>query len=123
MYQPAVEAGIPADKYWSLSYEEIIVQATANQKVRERDMKEKAIMDYKLAQLNAFSFNDPKKMPGLDEFYGLESETKANETLDGSEVTQQEISAEDRKWMREQANMMQIAAAIKRTNARKQEGG
>lgn len=122
MYPLAVESGIPATDYWSMTFDEIMVQVQANKKVRERDMRDKAIMDYKLAQLNAYSFNDPKKMPGLDEFYGLENE-RTTESLDGSENPQSEVSSEDRKWLKQKADMMQVAAAIKRTNARKQEGG
>ncbi|EOH94847.1 hypothetical protein [Enterococcus pallens] len=122
MYPLAVESGIPATEYWAMTFEEIMVQVQANKKVRERDMRDKAIMDYKLAQLNAYSFNDPKKMPKLDEFYGLEND-QVNESLDGSEKPQSELSAEERKWLKQKADMMQVAAAIKRTNARKREGG
>ncbi|MBO0413230.1 hypothetical protein JZO81_19415 [Enterococcus hulanensis] len=123
MYEPAVEAGIPADKYWSMTLEEIIVQATANKKVREREMKEKAIMDYKLARLNAYSFNDPKNTPAIEKVYDFFEDTQSNENLDGSVANGAQVSAEDKKWMAQKANMMQLAAAIKRTNAKKKEGG
>ena len=123
MYEPAVEAGIPADKYWSMTLEEIIVQATANKKVREREMKEKAIMDYKLARLNAYSFNDPKNTPAIEKVYDFFEDNQSNENLDGSVANGAQVSAEDKKWMAQKANMMQLAAAIKRTNAKKKEGG
>ena len=123
MYEPAVEAGIPAEKYWSMTLDEIIVQATANKKVREREMKEKAIMDYKLARLNAYSFNDPKSTPAIEKVYDFFDDDSIDQNLDGSSIKAEQVSAEDKKWMTQKANMMQLAAQIKRTNAKKKEGG
>lgn len=123
MYEPAVEAGIPAEKYWSMTLDEIVVQATANKKVREREMKEKAIMDYKLARLNAYSFNDPKNTPAIEKVYDFFEDESGAESLDGSPINAEQVSAEDKKWMAQKASMMQLAAQIKRTNAKKLEGG
>ena len=65
----AVEWGIPANEYWSMSYAEIITQVEANKKRHEMEMKNKAMFDYNAAQLNAWAFNEPNKMPKAEAIY------------------------------------------------------
>lgn len=108
MYPKAVEAGIPAEKYWSMTYEEIVLQAEANVAIRKQQLKEKAMMDYKAAQLNAYGFNDPKKMPKPDQHYPfLKKEDK------------QEQSNQPQDWEIMKARMIERTEMIKATRTRK----
>lgn len=114
MYPKAVEAGIDADKYWSMTYEEIIVQAEANARIKERELKEQAMLDYKAAQLQAYAFNDPKKMPKFDDHYSFSQETD-DQAQDSSKQNQQQ------DWRLMKERMMSYTEAIKRTREKKNE--
>lgn len=117
MYPKAVEAGIDADRFWSMTYEEIIVQAEANQKIRKRELEEQAYLDYKATNLNAYAFNDPKKMPKFDEYYNF------NHSSSGAE---EQTTPKQQDWRLMKARMMERAAMIKETKDRKakmEEGG
>ncbi|MGX7195153.1 hypothetical protein [Enterococcus olivae] len=93
--------GIPADRYWDLTYLEIIAQVEANKNRYELEMKNRAMFDYNSAQLNAYAFNTPNKMPKIYEMYPfLEEERKQvsnsfedneefNESLDQQLLLQQ----------------------------------
>lgn len=109
MYPKAVEAGIPADRFWFMTYEEIIVQAEANQKKRHRELEEQALLDYKATQLNAYAFNNPKKMPKFEAYYNFNQQ----ETVENDTENQQQ------NWQVMKARMMERAAMIKETRARK----
>lgn len=115
MYPRAVEAGIDADKYWSMTYEEIIIQAEANVAQKKQELEQQAMLDYKAAQLNAYALNEPKKMPKFEEHYPFtQSSTQESET------TQQQ------DWRVNKARMMEYTEMIKQTRKRKkqeQEGG
>jgi len=115
MYPKAVEAGIPAEKYWSMSYEEIVVQAEANIAIRKTELEEQAMMDYKAAQLSAYAFNDPKKMPKPEQHYPfLQTEKKQAE------------AKQPQAWEINKARMLERTELIKATRERKnkqQEGG
>lgn len=74
MYPMAVEAGIPATDYWSMSFDEIMIQVLANRKREQKRLKEKAIFDYAQQRLSIFSFNDPKKFPKFEEAYPFVSD-------------------------------------------------
>lgn len=69
MYPQAVEAGIPATEYWGMTLEEIMIQVQANKKVKENELKEKAMFDYSQQRLAVFAFNDPKKFPKFEDAY------------------------------------------------------
>lgn len=69
MYPKAVEAGIPATEYWGMTLEEIMIQVQANKKVKENELKEKAMFDYSQQRLAVFAFNDPKKFPKFEDAY------------------------------------------------------
>lgn len=114
MYQKAVEAGIPAEKYWSMTYEEIVVQSEANAVIRKQKLEEQAMMDYKAAQLNAYGFNDPKKMPKIDQHYPF---------MKSEEI--QEKSQQPQDWEIMKARMIERTELIKgaRERKNKQEGG
>lgn len=65
----AIEWGVPADKFWSMSYSEIIAQVEANKKRYELEMKNEAMFRYNSATLNAYALNDPSKMPKIEEIF------------------------------------------------------
>lgn len=116
MYPKAVEAGIDADRFWSMSYSEIIVQAEANKKIRQRELEDQAFLDYKATQLNAYAVNDPKKMPKFDDHYNFNQRSEKEE--DGAPKQQD--------WRLMKARMMERAAMIKDIQERKaktEEGG
>ncbi|WEG74419.1 hypothetical protein [Vagococcus intermedius] len=69
IYPLAVVCGISSSDYWDMTYKEILEQCEAfkqNQNVR---FKERATFDYRLANLLSYAFNDPSKMPKLEEVY------------------------------------------------------
>ena len=117
MYSKAVENGIAADKYYSMTYGEIIVQAEANAAIKKRELEEQAFLDYKAAQLNAYALNDPKKMPKFNEHYNFNQQTEVDET--GSHKPKQQ------DWQVMKARMMEASMMIKQTRAKKNmmEGG
>ena len=84
----AIEWGIPSDKYWELTFNEIMMQVTANKKNYERQLKEKAMFDYNQAQLFGFAFNDPSKMPKFNDMYsfGKSEQIKQAETISQEEI-------------------------------------
>lgn len=108
MYPKAIEAGIPAEKYWSMTYEEIISQAEANIAYRQKELEEQARLDYKAAQLNAWALNEPKKMPKFEEHYPFFKK----------EPSQQEDSHQQ-DWKIMKARMQERAELIKKTRERK----
>ena len=65
----ALEWGVQANQFWDMTFEEIIDQVEANKKRHELDMRTRAMFDYNSAQLNAYAFNDPNKMPKAHEIY------------------------------------------------------
>lgn len=110
MYPLAVEQGIPADEYWTMTYEEILVQVEANKKKREAELREKAQFDYRMGQLMVYAFNDPKKMPEIEKMYPF---IKSEEP--------EELSEEEKKhheMLKEQELMRIQASAIKGTRER-----
>ncbi|KRM06963.1 hypothetical protein FC89_GL000272 [Liquorilactobacillus ghanensis DSM 18630] len=86
-----------------MSFEEIMVQTLANRKNRVDEMKFKAMMDHQQANLIAYAFNDPAKMPKLEEAYPFLNESKQTEQVP--------------EWKKTQMALMARATQIK--NARK----
>lgn len=74
MYPLAVEKGIPSDAFWGLTLEELNIQIEANQRINEREALLKANFDYRLAQMMAYAFNSPEKMPDFDKVYAFASQ-------------------------------------------------
>ncbi|MGM0239486.1 hypothetical protein [Enterococcus sp. AZ103] len=112
MYPKAVEAGIDADKYWSMTYEEIVVQAEANVAKRKQELEQQAMLDYKAAQLNAYALNEPKKMPKFEDHYPF-----ANSDVETKEPNQQQ------DWQIMKARMIERTEIIKRTKKHQAEEG
>lgn len=110
MYLKAVENGIPADKYWSMTYGEILTQAEANAAIHKRQLEEQAMMDYKAAQLNAFALNDPKKMPKFNDHYNFRVSSENSPST----------SNQQQDWRIIKARMMERSMMIKETRARKE---
>lgn len=71
MEPQAIELGIPADKYWSMTFDEIMLQCSANKKTKERETKEKALFDYNMIRGLAYSFNKPEATPKFEEMYPM----------------------------------------------------
>lgn len=109
MEQPAVEWGVAAQDYWQMTFREIMMQVTANRQRHEFELKEKAMLDYKLAQLNAYAFNDPQKMPKPDAVYPFMKDEQQQ-----LPVSEQPYSAEEDK-----AIFMAMANAVQNHNERK----
>lgn len=107
----AIELGIPADKYWSMSFDEIMLQCSANKKVKEREQKEKASFDYNMIQGMMYAFNDPKNMPKAEKLYPMLAE---EESVKEKPKEIQPYNAEA-----DQALFMEIAKGVHRTNENK----
>ncbi|WP_244660752.1 hypothetical protein [Lactobacillus nasalidis] len=52
-----------------MDFNEIMVQVGANKKREQEELKKRAYMDHELAQLIAYAFNDPNKMPSVEKAY------------------------------------------------------
>lgn len=114
MYPQAVEAGIPATEYWGMTLEEIMIQVQANKKIKENELREKAMFDYSQQRLAIFAFNDPKKFPKFEEAYPFLKEIK--------QAVQEAKSEEQEKadaLKREQEIFLAQAEAIKATRERR----
>lgn len=101
MYPKAVEMGIPATEYWSMTLDEIITQVEANKNIQERERKERAMFDYVSQRLASFAFNDPSKMPKFDEAYGF--------------LNPKDEVEEMPEWKKDQLLMQQQIAIVKHT--------
>lgn len=111
----AVEWGVPANEYWSMTYAEIVTQVEANKKRYELEMKNKAMFDYNSAQLNAYAFNDPSKMPKVEEVFPFLKKEKE------SSQPQQGTTNEDYNMEKDKAILLSNLQAI--TNHLKKGGG
>ena len=103
MYPKAVEMGIPATEYWSMTLDEIIIQVEANKNIQERERKERAMFDYVSQRLASFAFNDPSKMSKFDEAYSF---------LDHKEEQAKEDIPE---WEKEKLMFMKQSEIIRQT--------
>lgn len=114
MYPQAVEAGIPSTEYWGMTLEEIMIQVQANKKIKENELKERAMFDYSQQRLAVFAFNDPKKFPKFEDAYPfLKRIEQAVEEAKSEEESKQEAMERD------QEIFMAQAEAIKATRKRK----
>lgn len=114
MYPQAVEAGIPATDYWAMTFEEIMVQVQANKKIKENELKEKAMFNYSQERLAIYAFNDPKNFPTFEEAYPfLKKIEQAVEEAKSNEEIKQEA------MQREQEIFLAQAQAINATRERR----
>ncbi|WP_225589890.1 hypothetical protein [Enterococcus faecalis] len=112
MYPKAVEAGIAAERFWGLSYEELIIQVRANAKIHQRELEEQAMLTYKQAQLNAYGMNEPKKMPKFQQIFPF---VQVSSEIDGQEETS---IVKQQDWRVMKARMQEQAEMIKATRRR-----
>ncbi|MGX7025874.1 hypothetical protein [Vagococcus hydrophili] len=112
----AIEIGIPATDYWSMTFDEIMIQCSANKKIKERDIKEKAMLDYSLIQGILYAFNDPKNMPKAEKLYPILDEQKQVENKQPQELSEQKPYNADH----DQAIFMEMARGVKRINKSKE---
>ena len=95
-----------------MDFGEIMTQISANEKRRLEDLRAKAYMDHRLSEMMAFAFNDPAKMPKVEEAYPF-----VKDNLDQTN----ERSEEEPDWKKHQIIFMQQAQKIKQFN--KDKGG
>ncbi len=69
LYPQAVQIGISSTDFWSMTFDEIMVQVEANKKRHENELREKAMFDYSQQRMAIFAFNDPKNFPKFEEAY------------------------------------------------------
>ena len=101
----ALQYGIRADEYWSMTFSEIMMQVQANKKSHENELKEKAMFDYNQAHLISYAFNKPEKMPNPDEVYSFLKDTEEIKSDKPKEITEYNMSAD-------QAILLQRAAIV-----------
>lgn len=114
MYPQAVETGIPATEYWSMTLEEIMIQISANKKSKENELREKAMFDYSQQRLAVFAFNDPKKFPTFEEAYPFLKKIKEEVEKTGNQEEQKAV-----EMLKQQQMFMAQAEAIKATRERR----
>lgn len=93
-----------------MSFEEIMVQTLANRKNRVDEMKFRAMMDHQQANLMSYAFNDPSKMPKLEEAYPF---LKDEQKKQAEQVPQ---------WKINQLKMIARAKQIKQARKKLQKG-
>ena len=99
IYPLAVQSGIDSDRFWELDFGELMVQIIANNRNRMDDMRMRAVMDHKQAEMMAFALNDPSKMPSVEEAYPfIKTVTK---------------SVAEPEWKQDQLLLMQQSQKIK----------
>ena len=113
MEPQAIESGILATDYWSMTFDEIMLQCSANKKAKEREIKEKAMFDYNMIQGMMFAFNDPKNMPRAEKLYPMLEEKKEEVKQESKEIQPFDESAN-------QALFMEIAKGVHRANQNKE---
>lgn len=112
MYPIALDSGIRSDQYWNMTFQEIMYQILAYRKHERDQLTQRAYMDHRLAELIAYAFNDPQKMPKALDAYPFLKETQQG---------QAEIESQERQRMtNDQMLLMQQANLIKETRKRKQ---
>ncbi|GFO80058.1 hypothetical protein [Lactococcus lactis] len=114
LYPQAVEAGISSTDFWSMTFDEIMVQVEANKKRHENELKEKAMFDYTQQRLGIYAFNDPKNFPKYEDAYPFLNQLK-------EEVVQAVSEEEEKKkaMLTDQEIMRQNAMLIQETRKRK----
>lgn len=115
LYPQAVEAGISSTEYWSMTFDEIMVQVEANKKRHENKLREQAMFDYSQQRMAIFAFNDPKSFPKFEEAYPFLKQIKeeVKEAVSEEEVRKKEM-------LGDQEIMRQNAMLIQETRKRKQ---
>ena len=113
LYPQAVQIGISSTEFWSMTFDEIMVQVEANKKRHENEIREKAMFDYSQQRMAIFAFNDPKNFPKFEEAYPFlaKIEEEVSQAISEEEKRQQDME-------RDQAIMMQNISAIKDTQER-----
>ena len=113
LYPQAVQIGISSTEFWSMTFDEIMVQVEANKKRHENELREKAMFDYSQQRMAIFAFNDPKNFPKFEEAYPFlaKIEEEVSQAISEEEKRQQDME-------RDQAIMMQNISAIKATQER-----
>lgn len=89
-----------------------MTQIKANEKRRLEDLRAKAYMDHRLSEMMAFAFNDPAKMPKVEEAYPFVRD-KVQQV--------EETSSQEPEWKQDQIILMQQAQRIRQFN--KDKGG
>lgn len=115
MEPAAIDYGIPATDYWMMTFGEIMSQVESNKRKRETELKEKAMFDYKAAQLNMYAFNDPSKMPTAEKHYPYLVDEKVRKVV--------QPAPDPDNWQSDKALMMQQAMQIKATKERRKRMG
>lgn len=114
LYPQAVEAGISSTDFWTMTFDEIMVQVEANKKRHENELKEKAMFDYSQQRLAIYAFNDPKNFPKYEDAYPFLNQLR-------KEVVQAVSEEEEKKkgMLTDQEIMRQNAMLIQETRKRK----
>lgn len=116
LYPQAVEAGIPSTEYWSMTFDEIMVQVEANKKRHENKLREQAMFDYSQQRMAIFAFNDPKNFPKFEEAYPFLKQIKeeVKEAVSEEEVRKKEMLS-DQEIIRQNAMLIQETRKRKQT--------
>lgn len=116
MFPRAVELGIPSTQYWSMTFEELMVQVQANVNIKNHEARDTANHNYILANLMAYSLNDPSSMPSAEKVYPVLKEKLPQERVTSSTSTKEETTPQ---WQIDQRNMLEHMKRIKNTRKRK----
>lgn len=113
LYPQAVQIGISSTDFWSMTFDEIMVQVEANKKRHENELREKAMFDYSQQRMAIFAFNDPKNFPKFEEAYPFLAsiEKEVQQGLSEEEQYRQDMQ-------RDQEIMMKNIQAIQATKER-----
>ncbi|EPH61160.1 hypothetical protein D931_02837 [Enterococcus faecium 13.SD.W.09] len=110
----AIQCSIRADRFWSLSYGEVIQEVQAFKENHLRKLKEKAEFAYAEANLASYAHHQPKKMPKKETVFPILVRSFGEDTQEQAEKSNQEIP-----WQVFRDRMMRHAEAIKKTRDKK----
>ncbi|MBL1228130.1 hypothetical protein IW492_02645 [Enterococcus sp. BWB1-3] len=106
----AIRCGIKADRFWSLSYQEIIREVEAYKENRIQELKEQAQLAYAQANLTSYSVHAPQKMPKQAAAFPILGVQETGYTKQKEELPQ---------WKIDQMKMLEVANAIKKTREKR----
>lgn len=117
LYPQAVEAGISSTDFWTMTFDEIMIQVEANKKRHENKLKEQAMFDYSQQRMAIYAFNDPKNFPKFEEAYPFLKQIKEEVEQAMTEEEQKRATMlEDQKIMRQNAMLIQETRKRKSQN-------
>lgn len=112
MKPTAIDVGIPAMEYDSMTFGEIMLQVESFNRAEKKRLKEKAYFAFKEAYLNSYAFNDPSKTPKFDDVFEFAKSDEEQQALEEKKVEENKITQAP-AWKVMQVEMIQKSVMAK----------